>query len=194
MKQQTVTGSILLTDSIAMEALSILLSERAGEIKTTFPAFFVQEAVDCVENRHRTELPVWIQNEAMRIQPLGEGGILNGLWYLCEELKSGCEIRLKQIPVRQECIEICERFDINPLYADSAGAYLIASDHGHELLWMLKKAGIEASLIGVLTDGAARIILSGEQDEHIRHLDRPQREELRKLFPLYPDVKGMEDV
>ncbi len=185
MKQHAPTGSILVTDSIAMRALAVLLREKAGEITEAFPAFFVQEAVDAVEKRTMSELPKWIADWSDVVISLGEGGILNGLWTLCEELNTGCEVLLKEIPIRQETVEICELFNINPLYADSTGAYIIASTHGYELQWLLKRAGIEAALIGVLLPGPSRTIRSGEDGEHVRHLDRPQREELTKVISNY---------
>ncbi len=182
MKQHAATGSILVTDAIAMNALSVLLKRKAGEIEKAFPAFFVQEIVNAVEEYKPKELPKWITSETQAIVPLGDGGILNGLWELCEELSMGCEVVLKQIPIRQECVEVCELFEINPLYASSAGSMLIATDHGYELKWMLEKAGIDASIIGVLKKGADRVILSGENNSHVRHLDRPQKEELLKVL------------
>ncbi len=45
---------------------------------------------------------------------LGEGGVLAGLWKMAEASEIGLFADLRKIPVRQETIEICERFNLNP--------------------------------------------------------------------------------
>lgn len=112
---------------------------------------------------------------------LGTGGVLNGLWYLCENFGAGMEIDILKIPIRQETVEILEYFDVNPYYALSGGAYLLTSDEGELAAEALRGRGITAACIGVLTTGKARII---RYPDHIRYLDRPQKDSLEGLLPL----------
>ena len=81
---------------------------------------------------------------------------------------------LKKIPVKQETIEICEYYDINPYYLYSAGAMLAGTDNGEALVAELAAAGIPAVVIGRVTDGKDRIIRNGED---VRFLDRPKQDE-----------------
>ena len=46
--------------------------------------------------------------------PAGEGGILAALYLLAKERKCGLRIALRSIPVRQDTIELCELYGLNP--------------------------------------------------------------------------------
>ena len=45
---------------------------------------------------------------------MGEGGFLSALWKMAEASQVGLEMDFSKVPIRQETIEICEIFDINP--------------------------------------------------------------------------------
>lgn len=49
---------------------------------------------------------------------------------------------LKKIPIRQETVEICEYFDVNPYGLISSGMMLMASADGNALVLALQEAGI----------------------------------------------------
>ena len=65
----------------------------------------------------------------------------------------GLEIDLKKIPVRQETIEVCEFFGINPYQLISSGCMLMAAEDGNLLVRELEKAGIPATIIGKANHG-----------------------------------------
>lgn len=108
------------------------------------------------------------------VHDLSQGGIFNGLWEMADRAGVGLEVDLKRIPVRQETIEICEYFDVNPYYLYSAGALLVGAEHGEALVSHLAVHGIHAAVIGRATDGKDRVIRSGEE---CRYLDRPKQDE-----------------
>ena len=86
---------------------------------------------------------------------------------------------LRKIPVRQETIEICERFDLNPYRLFSEGALLIGTQNGAELELFCRQKGIPAAVIGKAVKGNDRLLYSGE---NCRYLERPAEDELTK-FP-----------
>ena len=51
-----------------------------------------------------------------------EGGIYGALWELAEASGVGLEIDLKAIPIRQETVEVCEQFHLNPYQLISSGS------------------------------------------------------------------------
>lgn len=69
----------------------------------------------------------------------------SGKWR--RHLASDFEIDLKKIPVRQETIEICEFFGLNPYELISGGSMLMAAEDGNQLVHELEKAGIPAAVI-----------------------------------------------
>ena len=119
-----------------------------------------------------------IKSGVSGMHDLSEGGILGGLWEFAEKHSVGLEIDLKKIPVRQEIIEICEFYDINPYLLRSGGCLLMTVDNGSELVRELSKVGISASVIGRVTDGNDRVIYNGEEK---RFLDLPQADEIYKV-------------
>lgn len=111
---------------------------------------------------------------AAPMHALGQGGIFGALWEMAEHAGVGLEVDLKKIPVKQETIEICEFFDINPYELYSAGSLLVGTDRAEALVAELAGLGIPASVIGRVTDGNDRLIRNGED---CRFLDRPRQEE-----------------
>lgn len=193
--KKNVEGSLLVIGSIALEALSVLFQREGEKIRASFPSFFVEQVTEVLASEKDTKaagkkLEEQIQKQKniadvygiLDVRPLGRGGIFNALWNTCEKLKSGCEVELERIPVLQETIEICEFFDVNPYYARSDGSALVAAKRGNELLWFLKDCGIEAEIIGVLKPGRSRTIRSGPEHEHVRCLDRPQKDSLEEVL------------
>ena len=106
-----------------------------------------------------------------------EGGVFGALWEVAQASGTGLSIELKEIPIRQETVEICEFYRINPYQLLSTGSLLIVTDNGQELKEVLNRKGIHAELIGKLNDGNDKTI---ENDGEIRHLDLPAADELYK--------------
>ena len=100
------------------------------------------------------------------------------LWELAESSGVGLEIDLKKIPVKQETIEVCEFFGINPYELVSSGCMLMTSSDGNMLVRELEKDGIHAVVIGKAVDGNERVLLN---EEERRFLEPPKTDELYKV-------------
>lgn len=109
---------------------------------------------------------------------LGTGGVLAGLWKAAEASEMGLFADLRKIPVRQETIEICERFDLNPYKLFSEGSILVGTLKGEELVQYCSDQGIPAAVIGKAVKGNDRILRSGE---NVRYLERPSQDEITKF-------------
>lgn len=109
---------------------------------------------------------------------LGTGGVLAGLWKVAEASEMGLFADLRKIPVRQETIEICERFDLNPYKLFSEGSFLVGTLKGEELVQYCSDQGIPAAVIGKAVKGNDRILRSGE---NVRYLERPSQDEITKF-------------
>ena len=108
-----------------------------------------------------------------------EGGIFGALWEMAEASGVGLEIDLKKIPVRQETIELCEFFDVNPYELISSGCMLMAAADGNTIVRELEKAGIHAVVAGKATAGNDRILYA---DKECRFLEPPKADELYKII------------
>ena len=64
------------------------------------------------------------------MRQVGEGGIFAALYRLAKEADTGLVVDLKAMPVRQETIEICEYYKLNPYQLASTGNILMICDDG----------------------------------------------------------------
>lgn len=157
----------------------ILLKEKRKELSKTFSASFIKEAETMEgELRKRPEHGPISWPDGMALESLGEGGIFASLWSLADDCHRGIEVWLSDIPVRQETIEICEVFDVNPYELYSGGSFLLAAWGGNSLVRKLKREGIAASVIGSVRKGRDRVIYTREGK---RFVTRPQPDGLYKI-------------
>lgn len=124
----------------------------------------------------------WEKFGATECEPVTEGGIFTAVWNLSGAYETGVEFTLRRIPVAQETIEICERFELNPYRLYSAGCYLLAAENGGQMVRALEAEGIVASVIGKINHGIAREIIG---EENRGYLERPQQDELYKVVQLF---------
>ena len=137
---------------------------------------------EIVSGRFKVCLPGrehWQELGITDAEPMGEGGVLVTIWNLSGAYGLGVEFVLRDIPLRQETIEICERLDLNPYRFYAAGSYLMASPNGGQLVKNLARMEIPAAVVGRVTGGNARAVIHGET---IAYLERPRRDELKNLY------------
>lgn len=98
---------------------------------------------------------------------MGKGGIYGALWELGERSGTGLFADLKEIPIKQETIEIANILDLDPYMLDSKGAFLFLAESGFELVRLFKEKGINAAVIGRITDDNDRVIVNGERRRYL---------------------------
>ncbi|MBQ4530023.1 MAG: hydrogenase maturation factor [Lachnospiraceae bacterium] len=170
---------LVVTKWIGMEGALLVVDSKEEELKERY-SFQLLDHVKAMEDKMMvlSEAATAIKSGASAMHDLSEGGILAGLWEFGQKHGVGLEIDLKKIPVKQEIIEICEFYELNPYGLRSGGSMLIAADHGSNLVRDLNKIGIEASVIGRVTGENDRIIKNGDET---RYLDLPQADEVYKM-------------
>ena len=109
---------------------------------------------------------------------MGEGGFLAALWKMAEASGVGLSADLRSVPIRQETIEICEIFDVNPYKLLSGGSILLGIQGGDAFVQELRREGIMAAVIGQTNSGNDRLLYSGG---NARYLERPAEDEIKKL-------------
>ena len=171
---------VLVTKWIGLEGTSIIAREMKDELLSRFNPSFVDKAADFI--RYLSVVPesaIAVKNNVTAMHDVTEGGIFGALWEVAEASKVGLKIDLKSIPVRQETIEICEVFGINPYQLISSGSMLMTAPNGHSLAEKLKEAGINAAVIGRVTEGKDRLLINGDET---RYLEPPKADELYKIY------------
>lgn len=170
---------IVATKWVGLEGTAVLAKEREDALRSRYAQPFIDKAK--IFGQMMSILPeaaVAVKSGASAMHDVSEGGIFGALWELAESAGVGLEIDLKKIPIRQETIEICEFFDLNPYKLLSGGSLLIATEDGNGLVMELEKADIPAVIIGKATDNNDRVLIN--EDER-RFLETTQTDELYNI-------------
>lgn len=171
---------IVVSKWIGIEGTAILAKEKETELRGRYATTFIDRAKDLdAYISVLSEAAVAARSGVGAMHDVTEGGIFGALWEMAEASGVGLEIDLKKIPVRQETIEVCEFFGINPYELISSGCMLMAAQDGNFLVHELEKAGIPATVIGKATAGNDRVLLN---EEERRFLEPPKPDELYRVI------------
>lgn len=162
---------IIATKWIAMEQTAILLDERRQELLEKLPESYVAGVAKDIRGTDViTEARIAMEHGAVGMHDVAEGGIFAALWELSQGSGCGLSVNLRDIPVKQETIEFCEVFGLNPYQTPSTGCLLIVADNGALLVEALTQQGINAVVIGRTTADNDKKVINGDE---IRFLDKP---------------------
>ena len=170
---------ILVTKWIALEGTAILAAAQEAELQKRFAQPFIDRAKAFSGGLSiLPEAAAAVQSGAAALHDISEGGIYGALWEMAQCSGVGLTIDLKKIPLRQETVEICEYFDLNPYKLLSGGSLLAAAADGNGVVRKLEQEGIPAVIIGKATDSNDRILVN---DGECRYLETAQTDELWKM-------------
>ncbi len=140
---------LVVTKWIGLEATAILAKEKEEELLKEFSPEFVRTAREF--DRYLSVVPDAGAAAAAGVcamHDITEGGVFGALWEVAEGANVGLEADLKKIPIRQETVEICEVFHLNPYHIMSSGSVLAVTEDGPGLVRELERAGIPAAVVG----------------------------------------------
>jgi len=171
---------IVMTKWIGLEGTALIARDDADKLKMRYPADIVDAAADFL--KYLSVLPeaaTAVKSGASYMQAAREGGIFGGLWELAANNSVGLVADLERIPVRQETVEVCEYFDLNPYELMAGGSLLITCPNGGALVKALADCGIAAAVIGKITNGNDRVI---RHEEESRFLEPVRGDEIYKYY------------
>ncbi len=171
---------IIATKWVGLEGTSIIAKEKEAELLARYPLELVKTAQGF--DQYLSVLPearIAVRSGVGAMHDVTEGGIFGALWELAESSGVGLEIDLKKIPIKQETIEVCELFHVNPYELVSSGCMLMASQDGNTLVRGLAREGIHSAVIGKATAGNDRVL---QNEEERRFLEPPKTDELYKVI------------
>ncbi len=174
---------VVMSKWIGLQGTGKIAREQREALEKRLPIRMITEAA--AYNKYMSVVPearIAMEQDVCMMHDVSGGGIFRALWELAEASETGIRIDLKKIPVKQQTIEVCEVFGLNPYELLSGGALLMVTENGEELVEKLAAADISAAVIGRLTEGNDRVIVThGEDGEELRYLDRPRTDEIDKL-------------
>lgn len=173
---------IVITKWIGLEGTSILAKERKEMLLERFPRHMIDEAVAYEDMLSVIpEAATAMKSNVSAMHDITEGGVFGALWEMAESAGVGLTVDLKELPIKQATVEICNFFDINPYELMSSGSMLIVTDRGHDLVRELEKAHIHGTVVGKITDSNDRIVIN---EGETRFLEPPKTDELYKALEI----------
>ncbi|MCI8515303.1 MAG: AIR synthase [Hungatella sp.] len=158
-----------------LEGARRIAKAREAELSAWFSRTYIERMQQGTGRIIDEDSVPWREYGATEWECAGEGGIFTALWNLSGAYRRGFQVDLYRIPVRQDTIEVCERYELNPYRLYSKNCVIAAADNGYHLAERLIREGIPAAVIGVVSRGIGREIHYGQ----VRgFLERPREDEL----------------
>lgn len=170
---------IVLCGYIGLEGMLRILDECKEELGKRFAPSFLRQMKSLENQLIQLDAIQMASDCVAAMQQIGSGGISGTLWEVAEAADVGLAVDLKKMSIRQETVEVCEYYHLNPYRMTSTGSILMITEHGERLMQILRAGGARASVLGVTTAGNARVITSGEER---RFLERPAPDELARWW------------
>lgn len=164
---------IIMTGYAAMGGISYILYNEENIVRRKLPGLIIDNAKRYIEEAaHKTDSDklfgiIHDTDSSAAVSSVGEGGIYKALWNAAESLGTGITVYQKMIPIRQEFIEICECYNINPYMFDGKGAHIIISEYGNRIIRLLERYGINCVIIGHTTDNNDKVIINNDERRYI---------------------------
>ena len=170
---------LVIAGTIGREGAAMIATEHADRLEKRYAPSYIETAKHLFDDGSMSAVSDILQErEVISIHDVREGGIFAALWEMAAAKNVGLSVDLKNIPIRQHTIEVCEYFNLNPYMLRSGGTLLLACANGARLVEQFQKAGIESAVIGQTTSGNDRLI---HYDEEARFLEPPKMDEYYKV-------------
>ena len=102
-----------------------------------------------------------------------EGGVFAALWNLLRDNRLGASFSQRSIPLRQQTVEICEQYGLNPFRLYGGGCFVCLTAEGARLSAAAEEKGVCCRVIGYTEKGPAIRRRDGEETAYLR---RPEPE------------------
>lgn len=171
---------LIVTKWIGIEGTTIIAKEKEEELCKVFPAEYVKSMCDMSKYLSvQKDGVVAAAAGAAAMHDITEGGIFGALWEIAGASNVGLDVDLSLVPIRQETVELCDHYKLNPYGLISSGSMLIAAENGGKIVRALEEAGIPATIIGQTTSQKAKAI---RYDGQTRYLEQPKSDEFHKVL------------
>ena len=181
--EETVYGSdLVMTKSAGLAGAAFLAKHYRENLHERYTYSFIDKAA-----AKETEVSVLPEIKVLKelgirhMHDVAEGGVFGAVWELCERLCAGVELDLKQIPICQETVEICEYFDVNPYQLKGDGALLFLTHDSAATIKALRAQGIPAAVIGRVNESNDRVLINEEETRFLEPNRMDEYEKARKL-------------
>lgn len=175
---------IVIVGEAGVEGTSILASDLRKKLEEKgVPPAVLKKAGKLVKSISVVKQALIAADYVSAMHDPTEGGVLGGIYEICEASGTGCLVNLSSIPVREETRIICEKLGLDPLKLISSGTLLatVSRNRTRKLVEELSAKGFRATVIGRVTKSRKRIGLLGGKEVR---MDEPPQDELWKALSM----------
>lgn len=166
---------IIVTKLLCLEGTSIIVNDHLHRVSDVLNQKEIETAKEYVNS-------ISVVNEGLIAGEFGvnamhditEGGVLGALWEVAEASNLGFKVYDDKMPISYITCKICKKLNIDPLKFISSGSMLITTTCGKELVDILNSKGIQATIIGSITETRGVLV----KDEIQNDVLPPDRDEL----------------
>lgn len=159
-KELRAGDDLVMTKWTGLLGTARLARDHLKELTEKYTNDFISHAAEFIQYSSAVEdARIAKQDGVTFMHHVAERGIYGALWELSLAAGVGFEVELAKIPIRQETVEICEFYDLNPYQLMSGGSLLIGTGNGSALVKTLRQAGIYAEVIGRAISGNDKVII-----------------------------------
>ena len=178
-------NDVILTKGPAIEAVGILSVLREEELLRELPEKTVERAKSLCKQMTvvKDALTAMETGGVTAMHDATEGGVIGGLFELSQASNVGIEVDESQMIYPEEVRAVCDFFGIDPLEAISEGSLIITSEeeYSDEIIRNLKKEGINASVIGKITEEKNKKIIK-RLNGKISEIKMPEKDPFWGVF------------
>lgn len=169
---------VIMTKWAGLEGTAIIAKEHEVVLSEKIDKALLAEAKDMKGFLSvGTESRIAMAHGATAMHDATEGGILGAVWELAECSEKGVTVFADHILVKEATKQICQAAGIAPLQLISSGTMIISAFDGAALVEKLQAAGVEAAVIGKITESGKTII----QNNVSSVLEQPQSDALYQV-------------
>ena len=170
---------VVISKWIGFEGTSIIAREKEEELSQRYPIRLIHDAQEMDGYLSvASEAAIALKSGVYTMHDARSGGIFGALWEISRKIGVGLYIDLKKIPVKQETIEICEFYHLNPYALLSGGTLVMLTSDGRGLVRALETEGIPAVIVGNTNKGNDKVIVSKDET---RYLEPAGPDEILKI-------------
>jgi hydrogenase maturation factor len=176
---------VILTKGPAIETAGILSVLREEELLEKYPKSLVEKAKALCKQMTvvKDSLTAMEAGGVTAMHDATEGGVIGGLFEIANASGAGMETDEAAFVYPEEVKMVCEAFNIDPVAAIAEGSLLITArpTYSKEIIRKLKKANINSSIIGKVTDKPKTRIIK-RLDGSVVPLEIPEQDPFWPVF------------
>lgn len=176
---------IVMTKEAGLLGTDLLARRTEGKLEGRFAGSYIEgayrdEAEYSIVPEAQAVCDSAVQESIYYMHDVSCGGVYAALWQLAARIGKGIEIEHSAIPIRQETVEICEYYGLNPYMLEGTGSLLFVVGNGKAAADCLAERGISAGIVGRVAENNDKVIHINDIEK--RYLTPVSGDEIYKVL------------